>query len=203
MFESNKVLQLQLKNLPREIKQYKGHPVISEEVKNMAVVLPLVSSLHSEFMEKRHWTQLQELTKKQFEQSAPTFAFSDILDLHLYKYEAQVNEIVDVAQKEAKIEKKLKNIESAWTKQIFEFEEYNGTKCFLPLDNMIELLDQHSMDLMGMKSQGKYVEFFLSIVEEWREKLQRSDNVIQEWLKVQKNWKVLVNIFLNSEDIKA
>jgi dynein heavy chain len=43
---------------------------------------------------------------------------------------------------------------------------------------MIELLDQHSMDLMGMKSQGKYVEFFLSIVEEWREKLQRSDNVI-------------------------
>jgi dynein heavy chain len=59
------------------------------------------------------------------------------------------------------------------------------------------------MDLMGMKSQGKYVEFFLSIVEEWREKLQRSDNVIQEWLKVQKNWKVLVNIFLNTEDIKA
>ena len=49
---------------------------------------------------------------------------------------------------------------------------------------MIELLDQHSMDLMGMKSQGKYVEFFLSVVEEWREKLQRSDNVIQEWLKV-------------------
>jgi dynein heavy chain len=106
------------------------------------------------------------------------------LNLHLYKYEAQVNEIVDVAQKEAKIEKKLKNIESAWTKQIFEFEDYNGTKCFLPLDNMIELLDQHSMDLMGMKSQGKYVEFFLTIVEEWREKLQRSDNVIQEWLKV-------------------
>jgi dynein heavy chain len=48
-------LQLQLKNLPREIKSYKGHPIISEEVKNMSVVLPLVSSLHSEFMEKRHW----------------------------------------------------------------------------------------------------------------------------------------------------
>jgi len=62
--------------------------VISEEVKNMATVLPLVSSLHSEFMEKRHWQQLQELTKKSFDQSAPTFAFIDILDLHLYKYEA-------------------------------------------------------------------------------------------------------------------
>jgi len=39
------------------------------------------------------------------------------------------------------------------------------------LDNMIEMMDAHSMDLMGMKSQGKFVEFFLSLVEEWREKL--------------------------------
>lgn len=36
---------------------------------------------------------------------------------------------------------------------------------------MIEMMDAHSMDLMGMKSQGKFVEFFLSLVEEWREKL--------------------------------
>ena len=55
LFESNKVLQLQLKNLPREVKNYKAHPIISDQVKNMATVLPLVSSLHSEYMEKRHW----------------------------------------------------------------------------------------------------------------------------------------------------
>jgi dynein heavy chain len=97
----------------------------------------------------------------------------------------------------------LKNIEQAWTKIQFEFEEYNGTKVFIPLDNMMELLDQHSMDLMGMKSQGKYVEFFINNVEEWREKLGKVDSVVNEWLKVQKNWKMLVNIFLASEDIKA
>jgi len=68
---------------------------------------------------------------------------------------------------------------------------------------MMELLDQHSMDLMGMKSQGKYVEFFINNVEEWREKLGKVDSVVNEWLKVQKNWKMLVNIFLASEDIKA
>ena len=56
---------------------------------------------------------------------------------------------------------------------------------------------------MGMKSQGKYVEFFIDLVEEWREKLGKVDNVVNEWLKVQKNWKMLVNIFLASEDIKA
>lgn len=40
-----------------------------------------------------------------------SFTFEDILSLNLYIYEANVNEIVDVAQKEAKIENKLKKIE--------------------------------------------------------------------------------------------
>ena len=68
---------------------------------------------------------------------------------------------------------------------------------------MLELLDQNSMDLMGMKSQGKYVEFFLPRVDDWRNKLTTVQSVVDEWLKVQKNWKVLVNIFMNSEDIKS
>ena len=47
----------------------------------MGVVLPLVSSLHSEFMEKRHWKQLQEITEKKFDQTSPSFAFEDVLEL--------------------------------------------------------------------------------------------------------------------------
>ena len=76
----------------------------------MGTVLPLVSSLHSEFMEKRHWQKIQVETGRQFDHTSPAFIFEDILDLELYKYEIQVNEIVDIAQKEAKIEKKLKII---------------------------------------------------------------------------------------------
>lgn len=49
---------------------------------------------------------------------------------------------------------------------------------------MMEVLDQHSLDLMGMKSQGKYVEFFYDRVEDWRDKLGRVDVVVNEWLKV-------------------
>jgi len=67
LIEQNKVLQLQLKNLPRDIKNFKGYNSIIDQVKNMGVVLPLVSSLHSEFMEKRHWKQLQDLTEKKFD----------------------------------------------------------------------------------------------------------------------------------------
>lgn len=153
-------------------------------------------------MEDRHWSQLKKITEKNFDHNSLQFYFEDILALNLYKYEAIVNEIVDVAQKEAKIEKKLKTIEQAWSKQVFEFTEYKETKIFASLDNMMEQLDQHSLDLMGMKSQGKYVEFFYDRVEDWRDKLGKVDVAVNEWLKVQKNWKMLYNIFLLSEDIR-
>lgn len=59
MSEINKLLQNGLKGLSKEIKQYKAHGKITDKVKNMGTVLPLVSALHSEFMEDRHWDQLK------------------------------------------------------------------------------------------------------------------------------------------------
>jgi hypothetical protein len=37
----------------------------------MAIILPLVSSLHSEFMEKRHWQELSNIVGKQFNNYDP------------------------------------------------------------------------------------------------------------------------------------
>jgi dynein heavy chain len=109
---------------------------------------------------------------------------------------------VDIAQKEFKIDKKLKIIESNWAKQIFTFDNYKENYIFAALDEMMEVLDANSLDLMGMKAQGKYVEYFITAVEDWRDKLGRVDIVVNEWLKVQKNWRILVNIFVGSEDIR-
>jgi dynein heavy chain len=200
---SNKMLQTQLKNLPKEIKYFKGFNTVNEKITNMGKILPLISSLHSEFMEKRHWEELKQITKQDFDPYSPAFNFADVLKLELYRFENQVNEIVDKAQKEAKIEKILKNIESDWNGQVFEFEELkDATKIFKGMDDMLELLDTNTMDLLGMTSQGKYVEFFRAKVDDWRGKLRSVGEVVTVWMKMQKNWKRLVNIFLNSEDIR-
>ena len=55
---------------------------------------------------------------------------------------------------------------------------YKDWYIFAPLDDMMEILDANSLDLMGMKAQGKYVEFFIKTVENWREKLGRVDAVV-------------------------
>lgn len=50
-------------------------------------------------MEDRHWKQLKDKTMSEFDNKASTFCFDDILRLKLYKVKADVEEIVDVAQK--------------------------------------------------------------------------------------------------------
>ncbi len=63
---SNKMLQTQLKNLSKEIKYFKGFNTVNEKITNMGKILPLICLLHSEFMEKRHWEELKQITKQDF-----------------------------------------------------------------------------------------------------------------------------------------
>jgi len=101
--DQNKMLQVQLKGLPKEIKNM-GTPytAITDKVKNMAVVLPLVSLLHSESMEQRHWDQLMTLTGRKFDHNSINFNFEEVLQLHLHKHENAINELVEISQKEQK-----------------------------------------------------------------------------------------------------
>jgi hypothetical protein len=168
LVEANKVFSNQIKQVNKEVRFIKGWQTLGEKVANMTIVLNLVESLRGDYMEDRHWKQLKDKTNTDFDHKASTFCLADILSLKLYKLKPEVEEIVDIAQKEFKIDKKLKIIESNWAKQMFTFDTYKENYIFAALDDMMEILDANSLDLMGMKAQGKYVEFFISIVEEWR-----------------------------------
>ncbi|CEL96675.1 unnamed protein product [Vitrella brassicaformis CCMP3155] len=198
-----KDLSSQIKYLPKELKGWRIYQWLVEDVKNMSIVLPLINDLHSEFMRERHWKQLMTVTGKTFSKG-PDFCLDDLLKLKLHEHADDVSEIVDQAQKEAKIEKKLGEIKSAWTKLELGFEQTReDVRLLEPLDDIIEVLDQHSMDLMGMVSQGKFVEFCRPVVDEWQANLRTVDNVLTVWMKVQKNWKRLEPIFMQSEDIRS
>lgn len=99
MLEQNKFFQVQTKALPKEVKAIKGYQTLSDKIQNMQVVLTLVESLRGEYMEDRHWKQLKDKTKSDFDQKSPNFTFEDILKIKLYKYKADVEEIADVAMK--------------------------------------------------------------------------------------------------------
>jgi dynein heavy chain len=91
----------------------------------MDVIRPLISQLHSEFMQPRHWKRLNGICGKIVNRDDPKFCLRDIIDLELFKYSDEVNELVEGAQKEATIEKKLNIIIKTWDDTtVLSFMEY-------------------------------------------------------------------------------
>ena len=77
-----KDLKQQLDDMPREIKSWKAYLGAQDQVKNLALVLPLVNILHSPSMQDRHWEELASVTKKVFD-VGPTFCLADLLKLQV------------------------------------------------------------------------------------------------------------------------
>ena len=203
LLEQNKNLQNMVKVLPKEIRTWKGYATLQDTVKNMATILPLINDLHSPNMEPRHWRQLMQITHKQINHTSPTFSLDDLLHLKLHEHADDVNEIVAQAGKEANIEKKLNAIEAAWAVAELAFEIHKDCPVILPLDEVVEMYETHSMELMSMQSSGKSIEYFRDRVNHWLGTLKAVEATLDVWLKVQRNWKRLETIFLASEDIRS
>lgn len=184
------------------ISKWRGFVALNDRVKNMNTILPLISQLHSEFMMPRHWKKLMRVTEQHIDHANPKFCMEDLIKLHLYKYAEEVTEIVDGAQKEAKIESKVNVISRTWDDLAFTFVEKGDTYELGALDVIVEFVETQSMDLMTMLAQ-KEVEEFKENVSKWQKTLKTVDAVIEIWVKVQKNWSRLNPIFLASEDIRG
>lgn len=105
---------------------------IEDAIKNMSVVLPLISSLHSPAMRDRHWKNLARICGvKSIDPNDPKFTFEDTVDLKVHEHAEDVEEIVETANKELKIERKLRDIELLWKDMTLDYAPHNGTETFL------------------------------------------------------------------------
>ena len=128
-------------------------------------------------MQERHWKKLMRITQRTINFNSPTFCLDDLIKLELYKYSEEVNELVDGAQKESKIETNINKIEKIWEEQKFDFKEYKDTQILGALDEIVEFVETNSMELMGMLS-SKDVEEFKEKVLHWQKTLKTVDSVI-------------------------
>lgn len=65
----------------------------------------------------------------------PAFKLADLLALELHKFEDEVSEIVDRAQKAEKMEVGLKKLEDVWTKVAFQFTKHKDSDvCTVKMD---------------------------------------------------------------------
>lgn len=73
--------------------------------------------------------------------TSPQFCLNDLVVLELQKYEADVEELVEGAQKEDKIENKLKDIIKSWDKMKFEFELHKDVPILCETTEIVELVE--------------------------------------------------------------
>lgn len=175
-------------------------------VRDMAITLPLINELHSPSMRPRHWKALAAVAGvKSLDPTDAKFCLEDMLVLKLHTHVEETSEIVDTANKESKIEKKMEEIEAAWRQFTLDFVQHKDTDVKVPKasDEVLESLDAHQMELQFIVGMGKVMEFFRARVEVAQKNLGTVEEVLKEWLSVAKNWASLEAIFLASADIRA
>lgn len=143
----------------------------------MDLIRPLIQQLHSPFMQPRHWKKLNGICGKIVNRSDPKFCLRDIIDLELYNYSDDVNELVEGAQKEAGIEKKLNIIIKTWDEtKVLAIKDYKETKILdiAGLEDIVEDVDLQSMDLMTMNASKDSEEFKVDLLK-WQKTLKTID----------------------------
>jgi dynein heavy chain len=172
----------------------------------MATTLPLIEELHSPAMRPRHWSSLAGVCGvKSLDPTDSKFSLDDMLVLKLHTHAEESSEIVDTANKELKIEKKMDEIEKAWKGFNLDFVQWKDMelKVVKASDEVQESLDAHQMELQSIVGMGKVMEFFRARVDLAQKNLGCVEEVLKEWLSVTRNWGSLEVIFLASADIRA
>merc|ERR1719410_1951716 len=136
------------------------------------------------------------------------FSLGKMIDLGVHKFVDDVEEIVEISDKENKIELQLSKQNELWleteTAQQFEYGTHIETNVDLirvPEEVLVNLEESMSI-LQGIKGQGKYVQHFIEEVNKWEDSLGVTETVITDWLLVQNKWSSLQSIFVGSADIR-
>ena len=97
----------------------------------------------------------------------------------------EVLDIVETAQKELKIDRKLKAIDAAWKELNLGFKPYredegeDSIQIMVYGEDVVEALEAHQMELQGMVGMGRFVDFFRSQVENWQKTLGNIEDTLK------------------------
>jgi len=190
-----------LKGLDRKTNAFIG---IKDDLQRWTTFIPLLGELKDPSMDvedNRHWKDVQTAVKKEFEVVDST-PLGVIWDLKLFEYKDAIEDITDKAKQEAKMEKILNKIEERWKEVVFERTQHKDTNIMLlkMSDDNFEALEENQVQTQNM-SASKYLAYFETTVNKWRESLAAIFDVVGLLSEVQKTWSFLENLFIHSEEV--
>lgn len=204
LIDESKAISDQIKRFPAFAKEWDVYRVQESRLRNTMTTLPLVKDLHGPAIRERHWKSVSNITGSSLNRG-PNFSLDDLLSSNIHQHIDALSEVVEMANKEMKIESKLTTIEEVWIKLTLGFEKHKETDLLVikPPDDILEVLDEHVLLLQNMAGMGKFVDFFRDQVTEWQTTLGEVEANLKLLCNVTRLWASLESIFLGSDDIRT
>ena len=199
--EDNKKLMKDLRDIKvdRKCNAFVG---ITGTTKTWSIFLPLITQLKEDCMMPRHWETLKKTLGHDFTINE-TFKLQKLFDMELHKFSEPVEDIVDQARNEAKMEKTLKKIKETWDVITFEKTQHKNTDIYLlrVSEENFELLEEAQVQVQNMFA-SRYLQHFEKEVVEWQKSLSSISDNTQLLSEVERSWSFLENLFIGSEEVK-
>jgi dynein heavy chain, axonemal len=189
-----------------DLKKASTFALLESKLTNFKEALPLVVSLKNDAMKQRHWQKLMDVTGVSFDVTLKSLTLSNIFEMELYRYSANIEEIINEAVQENKIENELLKIEAAWRNNSLSLVKYkkDGQDRGYVLRSSDDLkleLEDNMLNLQTI-SGSRYVTIFIERVRRWEKSLNIVSECLDMWFTVQRKWIYLEGIFIGAEDIR-
>ncbi|XP_011297154.1 dynein heavy chain 1, axonemal-like [Fopius arisanus] len=173
---------------------------IGWKIESFKPYVGLVKSLRNPGLEAKHLEEINSRTGIKVVLTPPS-NLKGLLDLGIMDFKDTIAEVSDKATQEYTIGSALDKMIAEWASVKMDILIYKETgTCIMKVsDEILILLEEHIQGTQQI-GYGPYRAIFEKRMDEWEGKLKLIQDVLMQWIKVQKAWMYLEPIF-TSEDI--
>ncbi|CAJ1418817.1 unnamed protein product [Effrenium voratum] len=205
--EIETVVEEQYKESYKTIKQFEGNenPLavakdLREEISSFRANMPVIRALCQEAFEPRHFADLFEELRMDMDME-DGITLQQMLDVGILDHIDTLERISVKAQKEHGLKTALATMKKEWRPIEFGLVPHKaGTHMVRGIDEIQAVLDDHIVKTMGIRG-SPFVEPIEKEVKDWLQKLTYIQDLLEQWLAMQRSWLYLEPIF-SSDDIQ-
>ena len=192
------------RKLPGRLREFDSYAQLKKEIENFQSVLPLLQELSKDSIKARHWEEVMEICKAEFDVVGnPDFKLQSLIETDLVSHTEEIEEVTDGADKQLKIEVQLSEIHNQWQRQDFSFQQWKDRDVYVLKSTPIimEELEESQMNLQTMLTM-RHVTPFKALAQELLGSLCETSDTLELWVKVQLMWCALESVFTGGDIAK-